>query len=440
MIPRVVLIEDDESLNYILTHFLQKNKYEVESFTDGMMASQKIMKMDMDVAVIDVNLGQVNGLQILKNLKQIKPEVPVIMITAFGNINDAVMAIKQGAYDYLVKPFKEIELVQHIKNALKQKEMDMSMDLSKSVKTPAGDQIIGESQGIKDLLKTIMDVSESDVNVIISGETGTGKELVAKAIHANSQRKNDPFIAFNCAAIPENLLESELFGHMKGSFTGAIKDKKGKFELADKGTIFLDEITEMPVHLQAKLLRVVQEKEIEPVGSHEHRSIDVRFISATNKNIEQEIKEERFRQDLFFRLGIYPVEIPPLRARQDDIPLLISHFIEQQKLNVKIAKSAMQKLKEYKWPGNIRELQNVLNYSAVNVDDGMIEVEHLPEKIFNTSDLELDLSGKSRTLAEYEKEIIINALEGNKGNQTKTAKELGVTRAVLLYKMKKLGL
>ena len=439
----VVLIEDDKSLNYILTYFLEKNKFNVITFTDGEEANKKILKIEFDVAVIDVNLGEINGFEILKNIKKQKPGTQSIMITAYGNINDAVNAIKQGAYDYLVKPFKEIELVHHIKNALKSSELEKENILLKEQFSSykIKDAIIGESRAIQELMKTIKDVAESDVNVFISGETGTGKELVAKAIHRNSSRASFPFVAFNCAAVPENLLESELFGYVKGAFTGANKDKKGKFELADKGVVFLDEITEMPYHLQAKLLRVIQEKEIEPLGSNKNVKINVRFISSTNKDVEKEIKEENFRLDLFFRLNIFPIHLVPLRERKEDIPLLIQHLAKKFKYgNIQITKQVLKKLMDYQWPGNIRELENVFHYAIVNSKKKAIDVSHLPEKIMSSARITIDTKDKKRTLADYEREIISQALNNNNGNQTKTAGQLGITRAVLIYKMKKLGM
>ncbi len=443
MKPAVVLIEDDQSLNYILTHFLEKNNFNVTTFTDGVKASKKIFNTQFDVAVIDVNLGKINGFEILKNIKKQRPRAQSIMITAFGNINDAVSAIKLGAYDYLVKPFKEIELVHHIKNAIKSSNLEKeNLLLKEELKSyKIQDEIIGKSRAIEKLNETIKDVAQSDVNVFISGETGTGKELTAKAIHRKSPRESFPFVAFNCAAIPENLLESELFGYVKGAFTGAVKDKKGKFELADKGTILLDEITEMPVHLQAKLLRVIQEKEIEPVGSNKKIKIDVRFISSTNKDIEKEIKEKRFREDLFYRLSIFPVQIPPLRDRKEDIPLLFEHFFKKNQYKpVQITKQALKKLMNFPWPGNVRELENVFHYSIVNSKKDKIDTVHLPEKIFSASDIKINTGKKTRTLYDYEKEILQKALKNNKNNQTKTAEQLGITRAVLIYKMKKLGI
>ena len=441
MKPVVVLIEDDESLNYILTHFLEKNNFTVITFTDGIKANKKIFDAKFDIAVIDVNLGKVNGFEILKNIRKQKPEAQSIMITAYANINDAVSAIKLGAYDYLVKPFKEIELVHHIKNAIKSSQLEKENFLLKKelLSYKIQDEIIGESRVIKKLKETIKNVAESDVNVFISGETGTGKELAAKAIHRNSSRGSFPFVPFNCAAIPENLLESELFGYVKGAFTGAVKDKKGKFELADKGTIFLDEIADMPYHLQAKLLRVVQDKEIEPVGSNKKIKIDVRFISSTNKDIEKEINEKHFREDLFYRLSIYPIHLSPLRERKEDIPLLFQHFIKKNQYeSIQITKLALKKLIGYPWPGNIRELENAFHYSIVNSKNDTIEESHLPEKIFSASDIKIH-TGSKRTLYDYEKEILKQALKNNKGNQTKTAEQLGITRAVLIYKMKKLG-
>jgi len=284
-------------------------------------------------------------------------------------------------------------------------------------------------------------VAESDVNVFISGETGTGKELVAKAVHRNSSRAPFPFVPFNCAAIPENLLESELFGYVKGAFTGAVKDKKGKFELANRGTIFLDEITEMPFHLQAKLLRVIQEKEIEPVGSNKRIKIDVRFISSSNKDVEKEIGEEHFRQDLFYRLSIYPIDLLPLRERKEDIPLLFHHFAKKNQYNsIQFTEQALKKLMAYQWPGNIRELENVFHYAIVNSKKNTIEVDHLPGKIVDLLEMKIDVSGKPKTLDHHEKKIIRHALKSNDNNQTKTAKQLGITRAVLIYKMKKLGI
>jgi len=348
------------------------------------------------------------------------------MITAYGNIEDAKFAIKTGAYDYLTKPVKEKELVLHINNALKK---DNFNKLSY--------QLIGKSEPIKKIKQLIKDISDTDVSVLISGKTGTGKEVVAKLIHSTSNRKDNELITINCSAIPENLMESELFGFKKGSFTGANKDKKGKFLLADNGTIFLDEITEMSYNLQSKLLRVLQEQEIDPIGNEKNIKINVRVISATNKDIKQEIKNNKFREDLYYRLNVFPINLPLLKDRKEDIPLLINHFNKK----LIISNNVMNIFMNYNWPGNIRELENIIKYLTIIVKDNIVTPEHLPEKIkYNnkvTSNGEKNIINENQTLPEIEKSKIIEILQKNKYNKSKTARDLDITRSVLLYKLQK---
>ncbi|MDD5067942.1 MAG: sigma-54 dependent transcriptional regulator [bacterium] len=440
----VLLIEDDENFNYVLTHFIQKNGFDVVSFLSTDEFLNKMGKITFDTAVLDINLGQITGFDVMKIIKRENQDIPCILITAYGNINDAVKAIREGAYDYIVKPFKEIELIHKIKNAIKsvQLEKENLILKDKISNYKIMDEIVGESEYIRKLMETVKNVAENDVNVFLSGPTGTGKEIVARAIHNMSSRASYHFIPINCASIPDNLLESELFGYLKGSFTGAVADRKGKFEIANEGTIFLDEISEMPIHLQAKLLRVVQEKEFEPIGSNKTVKLNSRFISASNKNVEEEITKGNFRQDLFYRLNIFPIRLLPLKEHMEDIPLLIQHFFKKHGFpGMNLTKECLKKLWDYDWPGNVRELENILSFARVNAKGTTIDIRHLPDKIINFSIEESKQEdADNKTLGETDRQLIIEALKVNRGNQTKTAQQLGVTRAVLIYKMKKLGI
>lgn len=440
----VLLLDDDTRINGVVSSFIRKNGFNVIPFTSPGEFMAQMNDIPYDIAILDVNLGATTGFNIMKLIKQTRPRLPCIIITAFGNMDEAIMAVRQGAYDYILKPFRETELINRLKNAVKYMRLESdSVPVNREIfiRNISG-QLIGESGYIRKLTETIMNVAENDVNIFLTGPTGTGKEVVARALHNFSKRASGPFIPINCASIPDNLLESELFGYVKGAFSGAVSDRKGKFEMAHKGTVFLDEITEMPLHLQSKLLRVIQEKEFEPLGSDKTTKIDVRFVSASNINVEEAVKKGLFRQDLYYRLNIYPIKLIPLQEHKEDIPLLVRNFLAKKNLPaITVIKNCLKRLMEYNWPGNVRELESVLLYALVNAQGKSIALEHLPERIISfSSSAQGSGMDRRKTLNDSEREIIINALKTNKGNQTKTAGQLGITRAVLLYKIKKLGI
>ena len=385
--PAVVLIVDDDDLVLqSLKMVLRAAGYRVKTADRGSKALKILEKEEVDLVITDLKMPSMSGVELLDRIYEMGKDMPVIMITAYATVETAVDAMKKGAFDYIMKPFSADEIELLVKRALEdrrlRRENHKLREVIKQENSPVDFTIIGEDEKMKALMRMIERVANSDVTVLIQGESGTGKELFARAIHTISNRREFPYIRMNCAAIPETLMESELFGYEKGAFTGAVASKPGKFELADKGTILLDEIGEMPLHLQAKLLRVLQEKEIDRLGGRQTVKVDTRVIATTNRNLAKEVKEGRFREDLFFRLNVLPLYIPPLRERRDDIPLLARHFLA--KFNKRIGKSiraisdpAMSLLMEYSWPGNVRELENCILRAAILCDGDIIEKEQI---------------------------------------------------------------
>ncbi len=440
----ILLVEDDKSLMAVMSHYLSKNDYKVLEFEDAKTACQRMPSLEFDLALIDMNLGELSGYDVLHSIKNNHPLVEVIIMTAYATVNDAVQTIKEGAYDYLTKPVKESDLILHINNALKKRELALENKQLKNKlkKYESLPQLIGNSKVMMDLRQIIQNVAQSEVGVLIQGESGTGKELVARSIHTLSNRKKGPFVAINCAAIPENLMESELFGHTKGSFTGANQDHQGKMAYSQGGILFLDEISELALPLQAKLLRALQEKEITPVGSNKSIPIDIRVISATNKDLQKEVEKKAFREDLYYRLNVYPIYVPALKERDGDIPLLLDYLAP----DLRFSPEALELMELYSWPGNVRELENGLEYARINAKGAVIGLNHLPpiwkkrQTQIPWTGLNPDPSGKTETLAEMEKKVIIKTLNDLNGNQSKCAQTLGITRSRLLYKMKKLNI
>jgi two-component system response regulator AtoC len=397
-------------------------------------------------------MPEMDGLSFLESSKGIKRETPVIMMSAFGNVDTAIEAMKKGAYDYVSKPFKADEILLRLQRLTQQEAL---MFENQNLKRVLGQQtsfnnIIARSPRMLEIFDTIRKIADYKTTVLITGESGSGKELIARAIHFNSPRANKPFIAINCSAIPETLLESELFGYMKGSFTGAAKDKRGLFEEADGGTLFLDEVGDLPVALQVKLLRAIQEEEIRRVGSNSSIKIDVRLITATLKDLADAIKKGTFREDLYYRLNVLPIHLPPLRERKEDIPLLVEHFLkrfsaEMGKKVEKVAAECMQQLCDYSWPGNVRELENTIERSMVLEMGYELSRENLPDNIRNQEvnpaikAAANELSIK-KMMAIMEQELIKKALEKTNGNRTWAAKLLEISHRALLYKIKRYGL
>ncbi|HPG30702.1 MAG TPA: sigma-54 dependent transcriptional regulator [bacterium] len=456
----ILIVDDNKSICEILTETFTEKGYKTESAESGERAVELLKSRNFDIIITDLKMRGISGLDILKYVKLNYPDIEVMIITAFGTIDAAVEAMRCGAYDFILKPFKIDEIEKKIDNIVKQIKLTLNNEyLSKEIENIFDyKQMIGHSKGINKVLSDIEKVAVVNSTVLIYGETGTGKELAARYIHNRSPRKNNSFIKLNCGALPSELLESELFGHVKGAFTSAYKDRTGRFELADKGTLFIDEISEIPLMTQMKLLRVLQEREFERVGSSETIKTDARIIAATNRNLEEMVAQNLFRQDLFYRLNVFPITIPPLRERKDDIPELINYFIKKYvnltgKKIKKIDNQVVEILTDYDWPGNIRELENIIERMIVVCgNDSVIDVKSTPVEIkkksfsvsINSDNLDAPLSLKSLKLPELvsdlETRIIREQLKKNNNNQSKTAETIGISRTDLQYKIKKYGL
>ncbi len=452
---KILVIDDDDSGRLALTMLLRSAGYEVTSAATGMSALDLIDREQYQVIVSDLFLPDKSGLDILQNVHKVSPGTEVIVVTGHASAQTAVRAMKEGAFDYITKPidFDELKIV--VSKALeKQKLLSENMYLRRQLQGRFEfSNIIGTSPVMNLLFERMNRIVKSDSSVLVSGESGTGKELVARALHYNGPRKDRPFIAVNCSAIPEALLESELFGHMRGAFTGAVKDKPGKFEAANHGTIFLDEIGTLPLHLQVKLLRVLQEHEIERVGSNKTVKLHVRVISATNSDLENMVKRGEFREDLYYRLNVIPLHLPPLRERQQDIMHLTSFFLEKQcrlmgRAPCSISKQALEALEQYSWPGNVRELENLIERMIVLTDAAVITVEDIPAKIIGEkrSGEALSVTMPSQgvdlvaTVSRIEQSLISQALESAGGVKARAAALLGINRTTLVEKIKRLNM
>jgi two-component system response regulator PilR (NtrC family) len=443
----ILVVDDEKSMREILEIFLKSEGYGVSVAENGEKAIEAVKKDIFDLIITDMKMPKVGGLELLKNVKQITPDTVVVIITAFGSTDSAVEAMKLGAYDYIQKPFQMDNIRLVVKNALEKQKLQKDVSILKQqLSPPSLENIIGKSSSMQTLFSVISKTAESNASVLITGESGTGKELVAKAIHSLSPRKDYHFVAVNCAAIPEGLLESELFGYMKGAFTGASSNKQGLFELANEGTLFLDEIGEMPMSLQAKLLRVIEGDTFRRVGGLSDLVVDVRIISATNKNLQELIEQRLFREDLYFRLNVLSVKIPPLRERRDDIPLLVDNFLKKFASDKKrFSKEAIELLKNYQWKGNVRELENIIERTVLLCDSEVINVDHLPDEISSGSKAEkvvLPSGGMDidKLMEDTEKAYILKALERTNGVKTEAAKLLNLTFRSFRHKLKKYGI
>jgi two-component system NtrC family response regulator len=423
----------------------------VVTAADGRSGLQRFQESPVDLVLTDVRMPEMDGVELMMHLKAMQPDLPVIVLTAHGTIDSAVEAMKVGAFDYLTKPFSRDQLKASVRKAL---ELGALASENRQLRQIVSERfsfasMIAGSRAMRDVADTASRVAASDTTVLLEGESGTGKELLAKAIHVNSGRSRGPFVTVNCAAIPENLLESELFGHRRGAFTGAIADKPGKFEAANRGTIFLDEVGELPLLLQVKILRVLQEREVDKVGETRPIKVDVRVIAATNRSLEKMTTDASFREDLYYRLAVVSIRVPPLRERSDDIPLLVDHFLAKHAERLGRPRPAVEKavysaFNLYAWPGNIRELENVIERALVLDRDGLVGLDDLPDRLQASGqrigNLRIELPDEGISLEDVERELLLAALEKHNWNQTRAAAYLDITRSALLYRMQKFGL
>ncbi len=453
---KILIVDDEKLLRWSLQQNFLKNGYSVVTAEKGTEGVEKFKEELPDITLLDIHLPDISGLNVLEQIKEFDRDAIVIMITAYGDIQTAVKSIKIGAYDFVEKPFNMDKLNILIKKALETISLRKEVSQLKSrLSAQYGfDSIIGESEPMQKVFDMIQKIARSDAaTVLIQGESGTGKDLVARVIHYQSKRANKPFMEINCTALPETLIESELFGHEKGAFTDAKITKKGLFELADGGSIFLDEIGDMKLNTQAKLLKVIESKTFKRIGGVKDIVVDVRIIAATNKDLQEEVKNGNFREDLFFRLKVLPINLPPLRERGKDILLLARYFINQYnkefRKNVKgLTKDTERLFLDYHWPGNVRELKNVIERVMILENDEYIRPEHLPIEITsqemrykaNVEDMEIEIPPGGIDIEEVEKKLIKNALEKTRGNQTRAAKLLNLSRDALRYRMQKFGL
>ena len=437
----ILLVDDDESLRRVLEFQLDEAGYRVIVAADGEEALLVLGTKEVDCVITDLRMPKVSGLELLEKVKASDKEIPVIVATAFGEVETAVSAMKLGAFDYINKPFNHDEILLTVERALSfTRTRNENLQLRELVEKEFRlDNVIGESDVMSRVMKTVERVSRSDVTVLITGESGTGKELIAKGIHFSGRRKEKPFIAVNCGSIPETLIEAELFGYKRGSFTGAAADTKGKFEAADGGTLFLDEIGLLPLSLQPKLLRVLQEREIVRLGENDARRVDVRRIAATNHDPEDMVREGTFREDLYFRLAVVPVELPPLRMRRKDIPLLVNHFFRRAKRkhgfeNLKLKPEILNVLSAYSFPGNVRELENIIERMVVLSDEICLKKEDIPDYVREPANgfggVRIELPPDGISFEDLEREIIAYALKLHNGNQSQAARYLNITRSV----------
>jgi len=448
---RLLIVDDEESIRDSLAIILEREGYETDTAADGVDALERFKRKRADVVLVDIRMPKMDGITLLKNLKEIDPDLIVIILTAFSTWDSAVNAMRLGAYDYIKKPFDTDQIKAIVARAVEQnrfvrEERSGDIDFTSNM-------IVGNTRQMQEVANLIRRVAPTESTVLIEGESGTGKELVARLLHLSSMRSRNPFITVNCSAFPETLLESELFGHVKGAFTNAICDKKGLLEVAEGGTFFLDEVGELTPQTQVKLLRVLEEKKFKPVGSTETKKVDVRFITATNRNLEEEVQKGNFREDLFFRLNVIPIRLPPLRERREDIPLFVGHFLARySKLmnrEVKgVAREAMEALMAYDWPGNVRELENTIQRAVALSEGDEITLKDLPEKFrvvpeapkLVVRDLPAADFNLEKEIEKIERYYLQHAMELSNWNMTKAAQLLGLSFRSMRYKVQKYGL
>ncbi len=445
---RIIVVEDEEILRVSLTDDLIDAGYVVKSFENPIDALAEIKKANVDLVITDVKMPGMSGIELLNNIKKIKEETIVIVMTAFASVNAAVDAMKKGAYDYIHKPFQIDELllqIDRIKDLINIKQENVMLRTQVASKYSL-DSFVGESQSSEHLLELVSIISKKDTTVLITGETGTGKEHLTHILHHQSNRYNKPFIKVSCAILSREIFESELFGHEKGAFTGAMKERKGRFEMADSGTLYLDDVDDIPLDLQVKLLRVLQEQEFERVGGNKTINVDVRVIASTKADIRELVNQGKFREDLFYRLNVFPIHIEPLRDRPEDIPGLIDHFVKlfAEEKDIKVNEDAMNYLKQYNWPGNIREIKNISERLVLMTSGNQIKASSIPLEIVKPSgplpELSIGKKPLDDVLADVEINIILQALNQSHGNKAKAAEILGIPASTLRSKINKYDL
>ena len=446
---KILVVDDEEIIRDSLYYILEKEGYKVDKAENGKAAYDKIVLNHYDLVITDIEMPLMKGTELLEKIKTLNVQTSVIIITAFGSLDTAISALRNGASDYILKPVEFDELLIKAKRLVEVRDLLLENRILREEIHRKYDfeNIIGKSSAIKKVYEMIEAVAETDSTVLISGNSGTGKELVARALHYKSHRKNKPFIAVNCGAISENLIESELFGHKKGAFTGAVSDKDGYMKASHGGTLFLDEISEMPPQLQVKLLRAIQEKEYTPVGTTVSLPVNARFIATTNRNLEEEVKNGRFREDLFYRVNVIDIHLPSLKEREEDIPLLADHFLNKYRKelnkNIKgIDSEAMRAILNHEWKGEVRELENIIERAAIFCKSDMITLQELPATFKpKTDDLDFMFSGSlDDSVRKFERDFILRALENNENNKEKTADALKVGLSTLYRKLKELDI
>ncbi|HUI29052.1 MAG TPA: sigma-54 dependent transcriptional regulator [Candidatus Acidoferrales bacterium] len=445
----ILAVDDDVNMLAMLEKFLKRAGYTVDTTSESMKAMSLIDDKNYDIVITDIQMPRATGMDILRRVKELQKDTMVVIITAFGSVDSAVNAMKAGAYDYVSKPFNMDEILALLERATQQRRLQREVEfLRQEVERKYSfSNIIGKSKAMQDIFALIQRLSHARSNVLITGRSGTGKEMIAKALHYNSDRRAMPFVTVNCSAIPESLLESELFGHEKGAFTGAITSRRGLFETANGGTLFLDEIGDMPLGSQSKLLRVVESGEVRPVGSDEVKRVDVRVIAATHRDLKELIKHDQFREDLFYRLNVISIHVPDLKDRPEDITILVDHFMKKYgeqfgKPNIRITHEASACLLKYTWPGNVRELENIIERSIALSSGEVVDTKDLPEHLFQmkSSDLIDDLATDNMPLTEVEKRYIVKILQRTNWHQSKAAQILGIDRKTLYRKIKEYNL
>jgi len=450
----ILVADDDAAIRSLLRQVLQEDGYLVHEAATGLEVVEKVKAESPDLVIMDVRMPELDGIEALSRVKATHPRTAVLIMTAFGSSNAAIRAMELGAFDYVTKPFELDKIDHQVTKVFEYQELAAEVEvlrgeISSLVQT---ERIVGNSPAMQEVYKTVGKVAKSDATVLITGESGTGKELVAEALHYNSNRRAGPMVKVSCAALPETLLEAELFGHEKGSFTGAMTQRRGRFEMADKGTIFLDEIGEMSLQTQTKLLRVLQDRKIERLGSSLPIKVDLRIICATNKDLQKQVEQTKFRDDLFYRLNVIHIHMPPLRERKEDIPALVEHFLAKHRYSATaqpaaISEEALRRLMEYDWPGNVRELENVVERAVVLSRGQVITSRELPfgdheadGEEGHGDELPTERSFFKKSVAQFEKDLIMKALRDAGGNRSKAAEMLGIYRRLLYAKIKEYGL